>query len=211
MPSPTPGALLMPKPSGAENRASIVVNSSHARKPGLADRTNNRPKQGGSEVRLIDGALAGSHQRHPLSRLRMWRWTLETESSPETAVSWVAVAAWPQAIVCYGSLSWCRAAGSPMLSGGALGLAVVAASRTRMCSRIVAMTSGFSMQAMMRSVPGCRSRHRRCARWNLRNRSRSVAARRVNGALFTDDNAPARYCLKIWRRLRLRWWLKCRP
>ena len=105
-----------------------------------ADGTTNRPKQGGSEVRLIDGALAGSHRRRPLSRLRTWRWALETESSPETAVSRVAVAAWRQATVCYGSLSWCRAAGSPVLSGGALELAVVAASRTRMCSRIVAMT-----------------------------------------------------------------------
>ena len=53
----------------------------------------------------------------------------------------------------YGSLSWYRAAGCSVLSGGALGLAVVAASRTRMCSRNVAMTSGFSMQAMTRSVP----------------------------------------------------------
>ena len=62
----------------------------------------------------------------------MWRWTLETERSRETAVTWVAVAAWRQAIVFYGSLSWYRAAGSSVLSGGALGLAVVAASRTRM-------------------------------------------------------------------------------
>ena len=83
----------------------------------------------------------------------MWRWTLETERSRETAVTWVAVAAWRQAVVFYGSLSWYRAAGCSVLSGGALAWAVVAASRTRMCSRIVAMTSGFSMRAMTRSLP----------------------------------------------------------
>ena len=60
---------------------------------GPADRTNNRSKRDGCEVRLIDGALGGSLQRRPLSPLRMWRWTLETESSHETAVTWVAVAA----------------------------------------------------------------------------------------------------------------------
>ena len=35
----------------------------------------------------------------------MWRWTLETERSRETAVTWVAVVAWRQAVVFYGSLS----------------------------------------------------------------------------------------------------------
>ena len=118
-----------------------------------ADRTNNRSKPDGCEVRLTDGALGGSLQRRPLSPLRMWRWTLETDRSRATAVTWVAVAAWRQAVVFYGSRSWYRAPGCSVLSGGALGLAVVAASRTRMCSRIVAMTSGFSMQAMTRSVP----------------------------------------------------------
>ena len=83
----------------------------------------------------------------------MWRWTLETERPRETAVTWVAIAAWRQAVVFYGSLSWYRAAGCSVLSGGALGSAVVAASRTRMCSRIVAMASGFSLRAMTRSLP----------------------------------------------------------
>ena len=46
-----------------------------------------------------------------------------------------------------------RAAGSSVLSGGALAWVVVAASRARTCSRIVAMTSGFSMRAMTRSLP----------------------------------------------------------
>ena len=58
-----------------------------------ADRTNNRSKPDGCEVRLIDGALGGSLQRRPLSPLRMWRWALETERPRETAVTWVAVAA----------------------------------------------------------------------------------------------------------------------
>ena len=68
-----------------------------------ADRTNNRSKRDGCEVRLIDGALGGSLQRRPLSPLRMWRWTLETERSRETAVTWVAVAAWRQAVVSTGA------------------------------------------------------------------------------------------------------------
>ena len=55
-----------------------------------ADRTNNRSKPDGCEVRLIDGALWGSLQRRPL---RMWRWALETERPRETAVTCVAVAA----------------------------------------------------------------------------------------------------------------------
>ena len=97
---------------------------------GEADRTNNRSKRDGCEVRLIDGALGGSLRRRPLSPLRMWRWTLETEGSRETAVTWVAVAAWRQAVVFYGSLSWYRAAGSSVLSGGALAWVVVAASRS---------------------------------------------------------------------------------
>ena len=96
-----------------------------------ADRTNNRSKRDGCEVRLIDGALGGSLQRRPLSPLRMWRWMLETERSRETAVTWVAVAAWRQAVVFYGSLSWYRAAGCSVLSGGALAWVVVAASRAR--------------------------------------------------------------------------------
>ena len=50
-----------------------------------ADRTNNRSKRDGCEVRLIDGALGGSLQRRPLSALRMWRWTLETDRSRERA------------------------------------------------------------------------------------------------------------------------------
>ena len=54
---------------------------------------NNRSKRDGCEVRLIDGALGGSIQRRPFSPLRMWRWTLETERSRETAVTCVAVAA----------------------------------------------------------------------------------------------------------------------
>ena len=69
-----------------------------------ADRTNNRSKRDGCEVRLIDGALGGSLQRRPLSPLRMWRWTLETERSRETAVTCVAVAAWRQAVVSMGAV-----------------------------------------------------------------------------------------------------------
>ena len=69
-----------------------------------ADRTNNRSKRDGCEVRLIDGALGGSFQRRPLSPLRMWRWTLETERSRETAVACVAVAAWRQAVVSTGAV-----------------------------------------------------------------------------------------------------------
>ena len=60
----------------------------------------------------------------------MWRWTLETERSRETAVTWVAVAAWRQAVVSTGACPGLRAAGCSVLSEGALAWVVVAASRS---------------------------------------------------------------------------------
>ena len=58
----------------------------------LADRTNNRSKRDDCEVRLIEGALVGSGQRGAMSRLRMWRWALETERPRTTADTHVAAA-----------------------------------------------------------------------------------------------------------------------
>ena len=78
--------------------------------PKETNRTNNRSKRDGCEVRLIDGALGGSLQRRPLSPLRIWWWTLETEWSRETAVTWVAVAAWRQAVVSTGDGGPCDVA-----------------------------------------------------------------------------------------------------
>ena len=84
----TPSSLfkLLSRPS--HHVAAWLLNQTY-----LADRTNNRSKPDGCEVRLIDGALGGSLQRRPLSPLRMWRWALETERPRETAVTCVAVAA----------------------------------------------------------------------------------------------------------------------
>ena len=110
-----------------------------------ADRTNNRSKRDGCEVRLIDGALGGSLRRRPLSPLRMWRWTLD-----ETVVT--CVRSMTSGGRFYGSRPGIRAAGCSVLSE-VLAWVVVAASRARTCSMIVAMTSGFSMRAMTRSLP----------------------------------------------------------
>ena len=104
----------------------------------------------------------------------MWRRTLETERSHGTAVTWVAVAAWRQAVVFYGSLSWYRAAGRSVLGGGAaLGLAVVAASRTRMCSRMQAMTRSLPPHLGQVSMSMAKTRFRR--------RIRVMGARGLSG------------------------------
>ena len=51
------------------------------------------------------------------------------------------------------SLSWCTEVGSSVRSGGARGCEGWDSSRVRMCSRILAMMSGSSMQAITRSLP----------------------------------------------------------
>ena len=113
-------------------------------------RKNNHPKRAGRQVRLeiegLDWNLCGRPQTgisKVAKRLNAARTGFTGLRSQEGLRRSFARRARP----------YLEVSGCPVRNGGARGCDALASFRARMCSRIVAMRSGSSMQAMTRSVP----------------------------------------------------------
>ncbi len=115
-------------------------------------RKNNHPKRTWRQVRLDVEGL----DLLPVRTGAVWDFDLYQEVERRAhRFSRVALKRGHQAVILQTGRAcpYLVGSGCPARSGGARGCDGLALSRARMCPRIVAMTSGSSMQAMTRSVP----------------------------------------------------------